>query len=130
MNEILPPVEGLEELQFETAKYSSEEEDGEDANGGYTYQEPRHDNDKVIVITVDKEKKKRLGLEVKTSKKKGTKILKVSKDGLGARSGLLPGDIILFINDVDIHGWKHFKVNEYIKKNPVETFTILRDNPM
>ena len=96
--------------------------DPEDDGRGLTEEDVRS----AVVVTVEKAKGKRFGMEVRTTKRKGTRILKVSKDGLAMLSGLKPGDSIIKINNEDIVGWTHSKVGGYLRSKPVDTLTILR----
>jgi C-terminal processing protease CtpA/Prc len=79
-----------------------------------------------VVVPVSKAKGKRFGMEVRTTKRKGSRILKVARDGLAFESGLKPGDVIIRINDEDIVGWSHARVGGYLRSKPVDTLTVLR----
>ena len=81
---------------------------------------------RLVTIQVNKEKG-RLGMEVRTTKSKGTVILKVKKDKLAARCGLLAGDHIVQINGTEVRGWNHVKVNDYLRKVEVITITVSRE---
>mgnify|MGYP001061763997 CR=1 FL=1 len=102
----------------------------EDALGttkvGDTYQSADGITFRELLVDVGKIGKGRVGMMVRTTKKKGTRILSVSKDGLAARCGLLPKDRIQKINGEPIAGWSHTKVNAYMKKYGIETLTIYR----
>ena len=66
-------------------------------------------------------------MEVRTTKSKGTVILKVKKGKLGDRCGLQAGDHIVQVNGTEVRGWNHVKVNDYLKKVEVITITVQRE---
>ena len=66
-------------------------------------------------------------MEVRTTKSKGTVILKVKKGKLADRLGLMAGDHLTQINGQNVRGWSHVKVNDFLKKYEIVTITISRD---
>jgi membrane-associated protease RseP (regulator of RpoE activity) len=54
----------------------------------------------------------------------GHKVVKVYKDSPAAKAGLLPGDIVKYVNDKDIVGPCYTKINLTIKRGN-ETFSVV-----
>lgn len=82
-----------------------------------------------IVVPIEKAKGRRFGMEVRTSKRKGSRITKISKGGVAEASGLRVRDVIIKINDEDIVGWNHAKVGGYLRSKPIDRITIIRNAP-
>jgi len=82
-----------------------------------------------IVVPIEKVKGRRFGMEVRTSKRKGSRITKISKGGVAEASGLQVRDVIIKINDEDIVGWNHAKVGGYLRSKPIDRLTVIRNAP-
>ena len=81
-----------------------------------------------LKVEVNKSKKgKKLGMEVRTTKSKGTIILKVKKDKIGDQLGLVAGDRIVEFDGERIAGWSHVRVNDFMRKTQVFVMTVERD---